>query len=77
MAAGNVSGDKNRIDGNSCSRNQVGVSVYGLANFIVRNSASGNTTTGFVISAPTLNKTGPIVTGNGTITSTSPWANFE
>jgi hypothetical protein len=59
------------------SRNQVGVSVYGLTNLIVRNSASGNTSAGFSISAPSLNKTGPIVTGNGTITSTSPWANFE
>jgi parallel beta-helix repeat protein len=77
MSAGDITGDKNRIDGNSCSRNQVGVSVYGLTNLIVRNTASGNTTTGFVISAPTLNKVGPIVSGSGTITSNSPWANFE
>ena len=75
--SGGASGDRNRIDGNSCSRNQIGISIYGLSNFTVRNHAGGNTTQGYSISGALLNKTGPIVTDNGVITSNSPWANFE
>ena len=75
--SGGTSGDRNRIDGNSCSRNQVGISINGITNLTIRNHAGGNTTQSYSITGPLLNKTGPIVTDNGTITSNSPWANFE
>ena len=76
-APGGTGGTQNRIDGNSCTNNGVGISVFGLSNLTVRNQATGNTSQNFSISAPALNKTGPIVTSGGTIASTSPWANFE
>ncbi|MDB6023218.1 MAG: Parallel beta-helix repeat [Pedosphaera sp.] len=70
-----TSGNGNRIDGNSCSANTLhGYSISGSNNLLVRNSAHANTTD-FSIGA---NPAGPIVnmTGGGTISSTSPWANF-
>jgi hypothetical protein len=46
-------------------------------NFVVRNSGHGNNQNNFLIIAG--NASGPIVdmTAGGTITSTSPWANFS
>lgn len=76
-AVGGSGGTQNRVDGNSCTNNGVGISINGLLNLIVRNYAAGNSTQNYSISAVTLNKTGPIVTSTGTISSTSPWANFE
>jgi len=69
-------GERNNIDGNSCDRNQFGIEVHGLLNFVVRNSATGNSSLNFSIPNASLNKVGPIDEGSGTITSTSPWANF-
>ena len=76
-APGGQGGEQNRIDGNSCTDNGVGISVFGISNLTIRNYASNNSSGNYSISAVILNKTGPIVTSNGTITSTSPWANFE
>ncbi|MFL6540679.1 MAG: right-handed parallel beta-helix repeat-containing protein [Chthoniobacterales bacterium] len=69
-------GAQNRIDGNSCTNNGVGISVAGFFNLTVRNHANGNSSQNYSISASFLNQTGPIETSGGTISSTSPWANF-
>lgn len=74
---GTTDGNSNRIDGNSCSKNQIGVSVFGLLNQIVRNTANANSSAGYDISGPSLNQIGPIIPDGGTITSNSPWANFQ
>ncbi len=66
----------NRIDGNSCNDNtSQGFSITG-ANLIIRNSARGNPT---AYSIGPVSPAGPVVdmTAGGTITSTSPWANFS
>jgi hypothetical protein len=67
----------NRIDGNSCNKNQVGFAINGLFNQTIRNNANNNSSQGYSIQGSALNQTGPIITANGTITSQSPWANFE
>lgn len=77
-APGGQGGMQNRVDGNSCTNNSgFGIFVNGLSNLIIRNYAAANPSGNYSISGAALNKTGPIVTSNGTISSTSPWANFE
>ena len=75
-SSGIIASTGNRIDGNSCSDNTLrGFAVNG-ANLIIRNSAHGNPTNYSNGGNPT---EGPIVDmtpAGGTITSTSPWANF-
>jgi parallel beta-helix repeat protein len=68
---------KTRVDGNSCTANSVGIIINGSNILVIRNSASGNSSANFNI-ASSSNPAGPIVdmTGGGTITSPSPWANF-
>ena len=67
----------NRIDSNSCSSNQTGISVEGLFNLTIRNRANANSGANYAIQGSFFNKTGPIVTAGGTISEMSPWANFE
>lgn len=70
-------GSGNRIDGNSCTGNTLhGFSINLDHNIIIRNTARGN---GVNYSIPAGNASGPIVdmTAGGTISSTSPWANFS
>jgi parallel beta-helix repeat protein len=70
-------GDRNRVDGNSCILNvATGFIINGFHNLVIRNSASGN---GAAYAIPAGNAAGPIVvmTAGGTLTSTSPWANFS
>jgi parallel beta-helix repeat protein len=64
----------NRIDGNQVCENDRGIQVEGDGNFIVRNSASGNSTNFLITGTQTI---GPIITATGTIATDSPWANFE
>ncbi|MFH0792671.1 MAG: right-handed parallel beta-helix repeat-containing protein [bacterium] len=64
----------NRIEGNNVTRHAQGIKVDVGGNFIIRNSASGNTTNYDITGIQTI---GPIISATGTITSTNPWANFE
>jgi hypothetical protein len=76
-APGGSGAEQSRIDSNVCNRNQVGISVSGVGNLIIRNHAGGNTSTSYSISPALLNRAGPMATSSGgTITETSPWANF-
>lgn len=69
-----ATGSDNRIDGNTVTDNDRGIDVDSSGNIIVRNTASGNTTSSFDwMGTQTL---GPIITATGTITTTNPWANF-
>jgi parallel beta-helix repeat protein len=89
VAAGILASDiHNRIEGNNVSNNDIGIQVTGTANFIIRNSAGGNTTNNYSIAAD--NRYGVILdlTATGTAaatgdsaagtltTTTNPWANF-
>jgi len=77
LVQGSSSGDRNRVEGNSCTLNgATGLVINGLHNLVIGNSASGNFA---AYSFPAGNAPGPIVdmTAGGTISSTSPWANFS
>jgi parallel beta-helix repeat protein len=80
-----VTGTDCRIDGNTIMRNDLGMDVQLTGNFIVRNTASGNTTNYQIVAS---NKVGVIVnapnsvaisgaTGGAGVGSTDPWANFS
>ncbi len=66
-----ATGTNDRIQDNHLTNNGVGLHVTGTANFIVRNSAVGNTTAYTIAGG---NDTGPI---GSAATSTSPWANLQ
>lgn len=79
-----ASAGRNRIDGNSCTRNDRGIDVDGPTNFIVRNTCGGN---GSNYTIATSNKIGVIVvppdslviagnSGAAGVGTTDPWANF-
>ena len=81
-----VSSADARIEGNTVSLNDLGISVLFGGNLIIRNSASGNTGTGSPTAGfdiPANNSYGPIVDVAfvGDISSVAaaahPWANFE
>jgi hypothetical protein len=86
-----VTGDDNRVDGNSCTVNpaQNGTSGYqgfyikGANNWVVRNTARGSfagtiVDQGFVYDSYSNNAFGPIQrTSGGDISTMSPWANFR
>ena len=66
-----------RIEGNNLTGNHQGIlctNASAVNNFIIRNSATGNTTN-YQISGTQI--IGPIVTATGTITTNNPWANFS
>lgn len=69
-----VGGADNRIEGNTVTNNDRGIEVQVAGNFIVQNSASGNSTNFSIAETQTI---GPIITATGTITTTNPWANFS
>ena len=71
MAGILVSFDRNRIEGNHLTRNTIGLSVPAAANnnFIVRNSATGNTGANHYSIVGGSNDVGPV--GNAA-TATSP-----
>jgi parallel beta-helix repeat protein len=75
-----------RIEGNNVTDNDRGIDVDISGNLIIRNSASGNTSSNYEIVAN--NKVGPIVlapdsvaisgdTGGAGVGTTNPWANFS
>jgi parallel beta-helix repeat protein len=63
-----------RVEGNTVSHNDIGISIAGNGNVIIRNTAIFNTTN-YSISGS--NAVGPIVNGTNPITTTNPWANFQ
>ena len=71
-----VDGSGNRIENNNLVANQNrGLRVTSAGNFIVQNTASGNTVAYDIAGTQTI---GPIVSTTGTISTTnSPWANFS
>ncbi len=74
-AAGiHATGGDNRIENNNVTDNDRGIEVDVDGNFIIRNTASGNTTAFSITGTQTI---GPIITATGTITTTNPWANFS
>jgi parallel beta-helix repeat protein len=64
----------NRIENNNVTGQDRGIDVESSGNFIVRNSATGNSADYSIAGTQTI---GPIITATGTITNTSPWANFS
>jgi hypothetical protein len=70
-----TTGGQNRIDDNNVTGNYVGIRHGSGGNIDIRNTASANTIN-YNIAGDAI---GPIVdmTTGGTITSTSPWANFS
>lgn len=73
-----VEGRNNRIEGNSVSDNLMGIELnptQATGNLVIRNVASGNTNN---LPEVSNNAFGPIVpAGQGTISTVSPWANFD
>lgn len=80
-----ATGSDNRIDGNTVRLNARGIDVDIFGNFIVRNTAIGNTVAydlaannkvGFIVAAPA---SGAIsgTSGGAGVGSTDPWANFS
>ena len=71
-----VTGVRNRIEGNQTSNGSAGVQVSsgGADNLITGNVFSQAAMP--VNASLSLNKVGPVVTAQGTITSTNPFANF-
>jgi hypothetical protein len=69
-----VNADRNRIEGNHVTRGNVGLILGAGANFnfVVRNTASGNSTN--YVNSGANNDIGPIGTA---ATATSPWANLQ
>ena len=70
----------NRIDGNHVTGNDFGFQVDGVGNFIVKNTASGNTAANYSIVVG--NHYGQIILNPGTqfdgnATNFNPWANFR
>ncbi len=80
IAAGiEVTGQKNRIEGNSAIDNQIGFQVESDGNLIIKNSNRGGGTA-FSIAAGNsegeeINVYNPATTT--TITTSNPWANFK
>ncbi len=69
-----ITGNSCRVEDNNVTGNDWGVRVDIAGNFIVRNTARGNGTNYLTSGTQTI---GPIITATGTITTNSPWANFE
>lgn len=67
-------GSANRIESNHVGFSNIGVDVNSTDNFIVRNTARGNTVNFSIVSG---NETGAVITNPGdAFTSTNAWANF-
>lgn len=70
-----TSGSQNRIEGNRTHNGSMGIQVSGGSDNFVAGNICYSATTPFSVPAAG-NMLGPIVTVNGTISSTSPFANF-
>jgi parallel beta-helix repeat protein len=67
--------DHCRVQGNNLVQNDRGIDIDGTGNFVVANTASGNTTNYDIAAGNTL---GPIANFAGAgITTSNPWTNFE
>lgn len=80
-----VSGQANRIEGNTVTGNVLGIGVDVSGNLIIRNSASlnsvnyniaANNKVGVIVNAPNSAGISGSVGGAG-VGSTDPWANFS
>ncbi len=73
-----IAANSSRIEDNQVTASgDTGIAVFSAAysnNIIIRNTVSGNGASDY--SVPGGNVVGPIITNSGTITNTSPWANF-
>ncbi len=82
-----VSGGDNRLEGNNCSAQAVGIDVGTAGNIIIRNTCAGNTNNWDIVAnnyyGPIVNRSGaatPAASGNGaasTLNTTDPNANFS
>ena len=63
-----------RIEGNHVAENYYGIKADVAGNFIIHNSASGNTADFSITGSQSI---GPIVSGDSMITTNNPWANFS
>lgn len=73
-----VNGNNTRVDNNHVANSgYAGIAVSSAAshNIIIKNSVFGNGANNIVASSSQV--VGPIITSTGTITQTSPWANFS
>jgi len=68
-------GAGNRVHDNTLTDNRYGLDASASNNLFSRNVASGNTTGQFFVGQPQTN--GPVVTAAGSITTPSPFANFQ
>jgi parallel beta-helix repeat protein len=68
-----ATGSDNRIEGNNVTVNDRGIDVDGTGNFIVRNTASGNTVNYAIVAS---NKDAQQLSPGSAFVSTDPWANF-
>lgn len=68
-----VSSSRVRIEGNSCSNNNVGIAAAGSLVLVIRNQCSTNTTNYSLAGSGA----GPLVTEANVATNTNPHANFD
>jgi parallel beta-helix repeat protein len=76
-AAIHVTGSDNRIDGNNCVGQAVGLKIESAGNLIVRNTARNNTTSNYDMVGGNANGEILNVSVGNTITNVSAWANFS
>ena len=70
-----ATGNGNRIEGNHVVGNKVGIDVDGTDNLIIKNSAMGNSTNNYDVTAG--NGVGPIIGTSDVDSSDSPHANYD
>ncbi len=83
MAGIHAAQNRNRIDSNHVLFNDIGIDIDGENNILLRNTASGNTTSDYDLAIPANNSFGPIVNvfWSGDISlfpgADSPWVNLS
>lgn len=70
-----VSGQGNRIENNTLSRNDYGLQITATSNFVARNTAYGNMVNYSIVAANSL--AGIANVAGVSFTNTNPWTNFE
>ncbi|MEM0983312.1 MAG: right-handed parallel beta-helix repeat-containing protein [Planctomycetota bacterium] len=72
-----ASSSTNHVESNTAALNDVGFRIESLGNVVVKNTAIENFNINYSFLNSTSHSFGPIVTGPGQITTTSPYANFS